>query len=300
MDEEKRPPRRLSNAFFTYNNPTVSLQLYADLIKPKAKYFKIQLERGAEGTPHIQGVIKFTSQVSFNRAKNILGTTVHLEPVQDWPKAMEYCGKEDTRVEGPIEYGERPMQGKRSDLEEVAGKILTGSTLEEGAESNPCQYIRYHRGLTALRGRVIKPRTFKTQVILLTGPTGSGKTSSAYQMLNQHGTPYFKRGEGPWWDGYDAHPTVLWDEFTYEPPLRKEYLNLFDRYPHQVPIKGGFVPFCAHTIVLTCLQWPFPVQDPEITRRLTLWIEDDDIQLDRRDELNDESEPSMWASLRTL
>ena len=128
MDEEKRPPRRLSNAFFTYNNPTVTLQLYADLIKPKAKYFKIQLERGAEGTPHIQGVIKFTSQVSFNRAKNILGTTVHLEPVQDWPKAMEYCGKEDTRVEGPIEYGERPMQGKRSDLEEVAGKILTGST----------------------------------------------------------------------------------------------------------------------------------------------------------------------------
>lgn len=294
-ERKKQSPKRLSNAFFTYNNPSKSLEDYGEHLKTKARYFKIQMEKGAQGTEHIQGVVWFRNQVKFATAKSFLGERVHLEPVQSWPDAIEYCGKEDTRVAGPIVWGTPPAAGTRTDLTEIASKVIEGTALKDIATDHPAHYVRYHRGLQALRGRVATERDYKTRVIVLTGPSGCGKTSSAYAMLHERGTTYIKRGKGKWWDGYDRHENVLWDEFQYEDEYRESYLALFDRYPHYVEVKGGFTPFVARIIILTCIHYPFGGGDFELDRRITIWIDQNTLKFDRTHD--DEEKPETWSTL---
>lgn len=53
-------------------------------------------EVGAQGTPHLQGVIWREDDVRFRRtqAEKMLGGRAYLSPVQEWPNALGYCLKE--------------------------------------------------------------------------------------------------------------------------------------------------------------------------------------------------------------
>ena len=51
---------------------------------------------------------------------------------KDIDVAINYCLKEDTKEEGPWEYGTRPVsrQGKRTDLVRLHSSIMEGGTME--------------------------------------------------------------------------------------------------------------------------------------------------------------------------
>jgi len=67
---------------------------------------------------------------------------------------LAYTSKEDTRVRPPVTWGEKPNQGKRTDLHDVA-EVIAGTSggiskkLKAAAELNPSAFIRYHRGFAA-------------------------------------------------------------------------------------------------------------------------------------------------------
>lgn len=77
----------------------------------KAVYVCGQLEKGAEGTPHIQFFLNFhKSNKKSLKAMKKLDDKVHWEPVKINNGADAYCMKEDTRVEGPWSFGIKPAQ----------------------------------------------------------------------------------------------------------------------------------------------------------------------------------------------
>ena len=83
-------------------------------------------------------------------------------------EARDYAKKDDTRADGPWEFGEEPKQGKRSDLAEVA-EYVKRHTLKEVAENFPGTFIRNHRGITTYRNLVKfteRPDDFKTELII--------------------------------------------------------------------------------------------------------------------------------------
>ena len=99
---------RKRNWCFTWNNPPVEV-VEGRLTVEGSSYLCYQIERGENaGTVHAQGVLCFSTLKSMAQVKSLL-PLVHLEVMRGTIiQAVEYCRKEDTRVAGPWEQGERP------------------------------------------------------------------------------------------------------------------------------------------------------------------------------------------------
>ena len=92
----------------TYNNPKVSLEEFLQVLKrlPHATAARVQLEKGASGTPHFQWVVCLSKVQRVLSIAKKLGC--HVDAARNAMAAWKYCGKEDTRVEGPLEFGIPP------------------------------------------------------------------------------------------------------------------------------------------------------------------------------------------------
>lgn len=82
---------------------------------------------------HWQGYIELTEKVSIKWLKeNMEDNTIHFEPRKGTQKqAIDYCTKEDTRIESPTFYGSKKCQGNRSDLDSMVDAIESGMTSKE-------------------------------------------------------------------------------------------------------------------------------------------------------------------------
>ena len=65
-------------------------------------------------------------------------------------QAKKYCQKEETRKDGPWEFGRDLEPGRRFDLESIAQAVSEGASVRSFATSAPVIFTRYHKGLTAL------------------------------------------------------------------------------------------------------------------------------------------------------
>jgi hypothetical protein len=83
------------------------------------------------------------------------------------------------------------------------------------------------------------------------GPPGSGKTR---WMDDTYGAGNWIRAPdntGKWFDGCDCDIILFDDVKVNEVPPIAQVLGLTDRYPVQVPIKGGFITWKPRVIVFT-------------------------------------------------
>lgn len=63
-----------------------------------------QIEKGENGTIHLQGLLYYNNAISFNSLKKKLPTT-HIEKCKDLKASVKYCSKSDTRISGPFIKG---------------------------------------------------------------------------------------------------------------------------------------------------------------------------------------------------
>jgi len=78
---------------FTLNN-----YMEAEVLKLQSdKYqYVFQEETGENGTPHLQGVIRFKEPVRFTAVKKLNGRA-HWEKCKNWNASLKYCSKVETR-----------------------------------------------------------------------------------------------------------------------------------------------------------------------------------------------------------
>jgi len=242
--------QRPRNVCFTLNNPSpLELTNLHDILKTY-KYAVFQLEQGANGTKHIQGFAVANSPTTFTKWKQVIGRRAHIEKTRGTPEENKtYCTKEDTRLEGPWEYGTLPQPGQRSDL---AGIIRTARDVtipySSIIDSNPEAFLRYHKGILAIRSFSLPKRSWKTCIHWYYGPTGSGKSREANDLAPE---AYWKPGGSKWWCGYNGNENVIIDDYRRDLCQFHELLRLFDRYPMQVETKGGSINFIAKNIYIT-------------------------------------------------
>lgn len=266
---------------FTKNNYT---ELHVDILKSDLsstfKYWCFGIEVGESGTPHLQGYFEFPNKnpLRISGAQNKLNAIglqgCHIEPAKGTAEQnITYCSKDGSFFEG----GERPRgQGKRSDLDSVCELIKSGANMTEVANQFPSQVVKFHTGLQFLMNVTTTPRRFKTEVWWLWGPTGSGKSRYAW---DQYPSSYMKECSHKWWDGYTGQDVVIMDDFRPSKELPFSFiLNLFDRYPLSVQVKGGMAQFVSKTIYVTTplspedtcnhLEWLGPEQKEQFLRRI--------------------------------
>lgn len=214
-----------------------------------ARYLVYQRERCPTSLRlHWQGYAVFNNPKSLVGVRKLLPGAHWESRIGTHEQARAYCTKQESRVTDPVERGEPPCQGSRSDLRRACDVIVAGGSVRSVAGIDPVTYVRNVRGLTALWMALARPRDFKTFVVVLEGPTGCGKSSHIYRGINR--AQLFTKDSTLWWDQYGGEPVVVLDEFYGQLPY--EYvLRLCDRYQFMVQYKGGYTEFCSYVLVLT-------------------------------------------------
>lgn len=150
---------------------------------------------------------------------------------------------------GPYEYGVMPQQGFRSDLNDLARAAAQPSVpIEEVMQSNPEGFLKFHKGVYAIRALASGRRSQKTRVLWFYGPTGTGKSRVADAIAPD---AYWKPGGTKWWCGYQPPQPVIIDDYRRDLCTFHELLRLLDRYPMSVEFKGGSVQFNSSLVIIT-------------------------------------------------
>jgi len=156
-------------------------------------------------------------------------------------------------------------------LKEIQKSIQDGASDLAIANLDFELYVKYHKAFSHYSLLCAQPRNFKTRIIVIQGPTGTGKSKFCLEF-DQHA--YWKP-RGNWWDGYTGQPTCIIDEFYGWLPWDL-LLRLADRYPLSVEYKGGSVNFCSKTIIITTNKhpncWYTNVYFDAFVRRVDEWI----------------------------
>nr|UBJ25912.1 replication-associated protein [Red panda feces-associated circular DNA virus 5] len=166
------------------------------------------------------------------------------------------------------------LQSKRKVQERLATvkeKLLSGSNDLDIANEDFELWVKYHKAFSHYRLLNAKPRSTKTKVFVVQGPTGTGKSHWARQ---QDPHAYWKPRNN-WWDGYVGQSTVVIDEFYGWLPFDL-LLRLCDEYPLQVECKGGSINFNAKRLIITTnnvpVNWYSNVYFQAFIRRVNTWI----------------------------
>lgn len=234
------------NVMFTLNNPDIAEVDYSDhsqwpLIDTIA-FITFQLERGAEGTLHLQGYMELKQKLRFNTIKQRvpLLARAHFEKRRGSQKqAIDYCRKEETRVDGPWTFGVafNDNRGERKDLHVVKDAIKAGMTKSQVYDEYPDVAARYPRYVDTMCQEYLMSKTVRImevearnefQVVLLDmlsedphpreilwfydGTGGAGKTFMSKHLVDTRGAFYTNGGRaGDITFAYNGQDVVIFD-----------------------------------------------------------------------------------------
>lgn len=235
---------------FTINNPVAT----DDPTKwPDVKYCVYQLEKGAEETPHFQGYVSFKKRYVLSSLKRHISNKAHWEIRKGThEQARNYCTKEDTKLDGPWEFGQPPEPGKRNDLLALKEDLDANMDIKTISSNHFAPYLKYHKGIISYRRLHTAPRDHKSFVGVIYGDTGVGKSRTLHDYFPG---AFWKSCGDKWWDDYDHQDIVIIDEFYGWLPYHF-ILRLLDCYPMQVEYKGGMLNFNPKQIWFTANKPP--------------------------------------------
>lgn len=250
----------LINWCFTLNNYTEAerdeIVGSAAGMESPFKYIVFGYELGESGTPHLQGYFQLRKKVRLSGVKKLPGLSrAHFEPARgDVQSNQIYCKKEGNFFESgtPI----HPRQ--RSDLSAVKEILDAGGSIADVARDQFESYVRYERSFLSYINLTSQPRKWRTQVVWFWGATGSGKSYGAHQEahgLSNGDYCVLADNSLKWFHPYRANRVVVLDDYAGEAAITL-LLRLWDPYPMQVPIKGGFVNWCPRIMYVTSNQPP--------------------------------------------
>lgn len=248
-----RNKRRSRHTCWTLNNWTeTELDQVRSYANTEPRYMCWSQEVGEQGTPHLQGYVAWDNPRSLEKFKNAISNRLHYEPHTNGTAQQNrnYCAglvekkgfKENPTFE---EVGEIPEQGARTDWKEAVTHLQTGTDITSVVQSQP-QLLPCIRSLERYQQLSLRPLNRDVKVILLTGAPGTGKSRWAYDNYPD----LYSKPDGQWFDGYTGQKTLLLDDFYGDIPL-PQLLKVLDRYPLQLPVKGGFVYAQYTTVIIT-------------------------------------------------
>ncbi|QMW68776.1 replication-associated protein [Torentivirus aristcris] len=216
---------------------------------------------------HYQGYVRFPNPRALGGVRKLFTHTVKLPSGRDgypghWEACkgseadnVKYCSKDGVLV---VEAGDSEktandvkQQGKRSDIIAVRQLIQAGARMHEIVSTvNSYQAIKVAETML----KFLEPgRDWVPEVYWIYGPTGTGKSKFAFGSCAD---PWISGKDGKWFEGYDAHEDVIFDDFRQDFCAFHILLRLLDRYPYRVEIKGASRQFLARRIFITSCHPP--------------------------------------------
>ena len=204
----------------------------------KAVYIVGQLEKGEEtGALHIQFFVNFNKPTRVAAISKV-DKTIHAEKVLVNNGADAYCMKTETRVEGPIELGIRPVKrNNKVDWNRVWENAKQGELEKIPASVRVMNY-------TKLKAIAKDHMTFKDadhlRGVWIYGAAGSGKSRWVREQAEALKVKLYPKLCNKWWDGYQGEPLVVMDDLMPEHRVLAQQIKIWsDRYDCILETKGG-------------------------------------------------------------
>lgn len=260
---------------WTLNNPTpLEIQVLREINDINVRYRCWQQEIAPTTlTPHLQGYIELKNKKSMMWLKTIgFPARTHFEPrAGTRDEARDYTRKPETAIAGTWEEFGTWIAGRgaRSDIDTLVERVTSGASDRELLDEMPGTFFRHMKAVTELRSRLMGDRSQKPFVRVYWGATRTGKTRGAYEWATSRGLSTHFQTMGTWWEGYLQQQVVILDDFGPDKAKKMGItylLNLLDRYPMRVEIKGCSVPFNSPWIFITSNLRPqdwYPGLNPE-------------------------------------
>lgn len=239
---------RARNFVFTLNNYELKPEVKALLDILPCKYMKYGKEIGAEGTPHLQGMVCFENQCLLKVAiKRLSGC--HVEIMKSLEGSLAYVSKDGDTTE----RGVAPLTSKKKGEKEQIRWDLIRIAAEEGRFEDVPEEMRfkqirlleYHRDL-ASKKRLLEDT--EEQMYWYYGPSGTGKSRKA---RSENPEAYLKMCN-KWWDGYNDEDVVLIEDFDKRHDCLIAHIKWWaDRYPFLAEYKGGARKIRPARIIVT-------------------------------------------------
>ena len=241
---------------FTYNNPVLTKEEMAEKLREyKTRFLVIGRENApTTGTEHLQGYVYWEGAKTMKQLTKKFPGVHWIVAKGSAEQNKEYCTKTDSEA---VIWGEPPRQGKRKDLDVVRELVAEGRGLGEIVME--CRSFQSFKLAETMMKYNEKKRDWKPKVEWYYGKTGCGKTRSALEAFEDR---YWISGKNlKWWEGYDAEPCVLIDDFRKDFCTFHELLRILDRYEYRIECKGGSRQLLAKHIIITSPYHPLMVYE---------------------------------------
>lgn len=211
----------------------------------------------------------------------------HCEPmhVNSTPqKCIEYCTKDETRVDGPWYLGKEPHQGVRTDIHDVRDRILDGSNYmdivrDDNLLETTAKYYNFAKDLAHEYQKTLH-KDFPTELYIYWGVSGAGKSTRAKN--ESPGAYVHSCSTGKWWDNYNNEEIVIIDEFDIRQEkthgISQKMINkLVDPSPVTVPARYGDKAFMAKRLYIISNEnpkyWYERGTEIQLLRRITKCVQ---------------------------
>jgi len=256
---------KAKNVCWTINNPTFELFISLKTLPAGVNYTVYQVERGRNGTLHLQGYTEATSQKTQNQWKQYLGITAHLESRKGSQReAIAYCKKNDDTyvafvnaplvISGRYEYGS-PSEKKTQALEDDVKD--TTVSMREISEDHTWDTIKHHAGIMYVRELQWEKKAVRSnpEIYVYYGGTGMGKSYHARTQWPDNYKVVWPTGGRWWWPNYDHQEVVILDEFRMQVSFNT-LIQLLDAGKYTVETKGGNMFMTSTKFVITTNHHP--------------------------------------------
>lgn len=228
---------------FTINNYTPQDVVQVKALAEFSRYILAAYEVGTQGTPHIQGYVYFDNTKTLHVMTKRLPRAHFTAARGDSEANRFYIDIPETEL--VIKHGDPPAPGEKRGLK--SPKVP--ATIEE------CNTISKRRFFQETQ---LKPRKNKTIVFWLFGPSGTRKTTLAYNLAGGADSA-LPINPSKFLPGlYSGQPVVM-DEFR---GFSAEFttrlmLQMMDEHPCIMEIKGSACHFSSSIMVITSIHHPF-------------------------------------------
>jgi len=258
---------------FTCNNYGIEeFEVLKQVCVSDCSFACIGEEVGANGTPHLQGFVLLRDKARLSHLRDRFNARAHWEVARGSSKDNErYCSKEG-RV---WSTGICPGRDVSKSRDELAREYNTG--LRDRGRAGIAQFEEENPGAYAWSGHILLrnylerqslPRRDAISVTWLYGQPGVGKSRLADRRFPG---AFRKCARHKWWSGYINEREVIIDDYGRQCIDIFYLLTWFDRYPCSVETKGGIIPLCADTFVVTSNYHPDQIfVDPDGTAHMQL------------------------------
>ena len=216
------------------------------------------------GKHHWQGYVYYKDKVSMKMSQKLLGVgKCHHEPSNGNADhnygyiVGPYTKDDKTKPYNPefVEHGSKPKQGVRKDLNDLKEKLLKGeTTINNILTEEPITFHQYGRTLERLDDLRMAGifRTEMTTGLWLWGPTGVGKSHTAFENYSPETHYVWNVSDNGWWENYQQQEYVVINELRQGELPYAMLLQLLDKWPYTVKRRGRPpLPFTSKKIIIT-------------------------------------------------